>query len=175
MADQTYVTDEMRAALGKEYGEQISYPIAASDIRKWAMAIYYPDEPPRLFWDEEYAATTKWGGIVAPEEFNPFGWISASPRPTFGRSSGDGQGAPDVENNVGVAGPGLEHMLNGGMEVEYGVRMRPGDVIRSITSLTSYSEREGRLGLMLFTISESRWTNQDKELVKKTSSILIRY
>ena len=61
------------------------------------------------------------------------------------------------------------------MEVEYGTRMRGGDVITSVTRLADYTEREGRLGLMLFTIAEASWTNQSGELVKRTRTTLIRY
>ena len=53
--------------------------------------------------------------------------------------------------------------------------MRPGDVITSVTRLHSYSEKEGRMGLMLFTTSETTWTNQNDEVVKKTRGIHIRY
>ena len=67
-------------------------------------------------------------------------------------------------------------MLNGGMEVEYtGVPMRPGDVVRAVTVLADYSERTGRLGLMLFTTTEQRWTNQRGELIKTQRDVLIRY
>ena len=61
------------------------------------------------------------------------------------------------------------------MEVEYGVRMRPGDVITSVRRLAEYQEREGRLGLMLFTTTEDVWTNQDDQLVKTSRSAVIRY
>ena len=72
--------------------------------------------------------------------------------------------------------PITKFVLNGGVEVEYtGVRMRPGDVIRSVTSLAEYRERAGRLGLMLFTITENRWTNQRGELVKTSRNTLISY
>jgi hypothetical protein len=169
------VSDAMRAAIGRTYGHVRSYPIAASDIRRWAIAIYYPEEPPRLFWDEEHARTTPYGGIVAPEDFNPFAWMAADPPGLQARPSG---GRPDefVEGKLGVPGPRLEHMLNGGSTLRYGpARMRPGDVISAETSLADYREREGRLGLMLFTISETRWTNQDGEHVKTSSNTLIRY
>ena len=48
-----------------------------------ALAVYYPDVPPRLFWDEEYARSTRHGGIVAPEDFNPFAWFTADGRRVF--------------------------------------------------------------------------------------------
>jgi hypothetical protein len=53
--------------------------------------------------------------------------------------------------------------------------VRPGDVITSVTRLAGYSEREGRLGLMLFTTTEDTWTNGDGALVKKSRMTLIRY
>jgi hypothetical protein len=169
----TWITDEMRAAVGTEYGERFSFPISVSDIRKWAQAVYYPEPPPREYWDEEYAATTRFGGIVAPEEFNPFAWMSAAGPP---RADGPSMLASGTEARLGLAAPATSHMLNGGMECTYTrVRMRPGDVIRAVTILGEYSEREGRLGLMLFTTTESRWTNQDGELVKSDRNVLIRY
>ena len=69
------VTDGMRSRLGVwgEWGQWCP-PIRDSDIRRWALAVYWPAMPPRRFWDEEYARTTRSGGIVAPDEFNPFAW-----------------------------------------------------------------------------------------------------
>ena len=44
-----------------------------------------------------------------------------------------------------------------------------------VMRLGEYSEREGRLGLMLFTVTETLWTNQDGALVKTQRDVLIRY
>jgi len=167
------ITEDMLGADGRETRRSVSYPISVSDIRRWAIAVYYPEEPPRLFWDEAYAATTVHGGIVAPEDFNPFAWMAAEPR---GLPETIGGYDPDqTEKTLGVTGPGLRNLLNGGMEVEYGVRMRPGDVITSVSRLAGYKEREGRLGLMLFTSSETLWTNQRDEFVKRNVGTVIRY
>ena len=165
----SHISPEMTAAIGRELGRRQSFPISDSDIRKWAIAIYYPEDPPRLFWDAAYAATTIHGGIVAPEDFNPFAWMSADPP---GIRHG---GYVGLEASLGVEPPDTRFMLNGGLEVTYGVRMRPGDVITSVSSLTGYQERQGRLGLMLLSTQSDRWTNQDDELVKSTSMTLIRY
>jgi hypothetical protein len=181
VAETTYISDEMRALVGRETGTQTAPPIDRSDIRRWAMAVYYPDTPPRLFWDEAYAATTVHGGIVAPEEFNPFAWpiadpdeADAAPRRGFGPSPEGYVGGP--ESAFGVAPPPVRFQLNGGNEVEYsGVRMRPGDVITSTGSIADFHERQGRLGLMLMSVNESRWTNQRGELVKISRGTLIRY
>ena len=169
---ETQITPEMQAAVGREYRWATSYPIAASDIRRWAIAVYYPEPAPPLYWDEEYAAKTPWGGIVAPEEFNPFAWMRAEPKGDLGPEAA----RPWPELHLGVTPPETRANIVAGMEMEHsGVRMRPGDVIRAVTRLAGYHERQGRLGLMLFTTSEERWTNQRGELVRTGRIILIRY
>jgi hypothetical protein len=168
----SYITAEMQAAVGRELARMTSYPITDSDIRRWAVAVYYPEEPPRLFWDAEYAAGTVHGGIVAPEEFNPFAWLAAG---GTHRSRARGGGDESPEKLLGIQGPGLKRGVNAGIEVEYGVRMRPGDVITSVRRLASYREREGRLGQMLITTTEDVWTNQNGETVKTTRGTGISY
>lgn len=170
----THISAAMRQAVGREYGAMTSYPITVSDIRRWAAAVYWPETPPRLYWDEEYAQGTRHHGIVAPEEYNPFAWLTPD---TGGapRQASPHHDTDDIERRLGVKGPGLGHMLNGGADVEYGERMRPGDVIRSVTELTGYRERPGRLGLMLFTVFTTIWTNQREQLVKSQAGTLIRY
>ena len=171
----TWITSEMEALTGVELGGQTSLPIGASDIRRWAIAVYFPTPPPRHYWDEEYAAT-RHGGLVAPEEFNPFAWMTAAGPPerreTFDVGSA---GARGVESRFGVEAPATKFVLNGGIEVTYGVRMRPGDVITSVSRHAGYAERTGRLGLMLFTYNDSEWTNQAGQWVKTVRSTGIRY
>ena len=171
----TNISDAMQAAIGGELSRGTSFPITDSDIRRWAIAVYYPEPAPRLFWDADYAAGTSHGGIVAPEEFNPFAWMT-QPDPDRQEQS---DLAPtrfvSAEETLGVEPAPVTNLINGGSEVEYGVRMRPGDVITSVTRLAGYSEREGRLGLMLFTTSEDTWTNQRSETVRTSRGTLIRY
>lgn len=173
---ETWISDEMRAAVGREFGSpRRSVPIELSDIRRWALAIYYPESPPRLFWDEAYAAGTSHGGIVAPEEFNPFAWFTADGPvlpPTFeGPVRGSGP-----EQALGIKAPDTNFIMNGGLEMVHGARMRPGDVITSgLTKLVENRERETRLGLMLFTVTENSWTNQRGDMVRITRSTLLRY
>ena len=166
------ITPEMEALVGREYRSFTSFPIAASDIRRWAIAVYYPEPPPRLYWDEDYAAQTRWGGIVAPEEFNPFSWMRAEPKGDIGNRPHSL--TPEVL--FGVTPPPTRAHVMVGIETEHtGVRMRPGDVIRASARLAGYSERVGRLGLMLFTTTEDRWVNQHDELVQTNRTTLIRY
>jgi hypothetical protein len=168
----SHISDKMRAAVGRVVEWRVSFPVSESDIRRWAVAVYYPDEPPRRFWDAEYAQRVH-GGIAAPEEFNPFAWLAADQMvPEIAPLPRD----PDkFEKAIGIAGPGLRHQINGGTESVYGAATRPGDVIRSETRLKDYRERRGRLGLMLITRTEAVWTNQRGELVQTGINTAIRY
>jgi hypothetical protein len=172
MAD-TNISEAMRAVIGQEYGRSTSFPVSPSDIRKWAIAVYHPAPPPAIFWDEKAAQSGPYGELVAPEDFNPFAWMTADGPQTD--TGGDPNDPDNTEKTVGIEGPGLKYQLNGGMEVEYGAPIRPGDVITSVSNIASYTEREGRLGLMLFTVMENIWTNQDDELARRSRLTLIRY
>ena len=64
----TYISDEMDAAVGTEMGRSTSFPIAARDIRRWALAVYHPEPPPPLFWDAEHAASALYLGVLTRED-----------------------------------------------------------------------------------------------------------
>lgn len=172
---ESYITPEMRAAIGTASEPLVSPPVSLSEIRRFAMAAYWPKVPPRRYWDEEYAKGTRSGGIVAPSEFNPFGWM-------VGRASIGPQPDPiDAEQarkeaTRQIRPPGApERYLFGGMTAAYHAVMRPGDVITSVVSLADLFERSGRMGLMLFYVTEERWTNQNGDLVKTVRSDNILY
>jgi N-terminal half of MaoC dehydratase len=169
----SHISAEMSRCVGREFAKVVSFPVCESDIRRWAIAIYYPEPAPAVFLDAAVAAASPQGGIVAPEEFNPFAWRAAEVSELV---PGVDPLDPDAtEKRLGIGGPGLRNRLNGGLSVEYGVRMRPGDVIVSVSRVAEYREREGRLGLMLFTGLEDEWTNQRGELVRRFRMDLIRY
>ena len=170
-ASSPLVTERMREMQGEWTRAVHSRPIATSDIEKWAIAVYWPERPPRIYWDEEYARTTRWGGIVAPRGFNPFAWPIDRPDhldfwaidcilPYPSR--------PDARPRGGGG-------MNGGQADSYGARMRPGDVISQSCALVDWKERETRLGPTLFTVAEHRWTNQHGELVRRRRNTLLRF
>lgn len=162
-AGETLVGPELVASRGRWGPESVSYPVSTSDIRRWAIAVYWPETPPRLFWDEAYAKTTRWGGIVAPEDFNPFAWpVPSAPVKPAGAMPGQ---TPPKGGNV----------LNGGQVDTFFGRIRPGDVITQRTRLSDWEERTGRLGLMLFLHHESEWYNQSGELLKRRVATSIWY
>ena len=169
---ETLVTSQMEAALGVWSEPMYSHPISTSDIRRWAIANYYPEPPPRLFWDEGYASTTRWGGIIAPPEFNPFAWQIDTPQDRQFWHSDNNLPRPSIPRDPNT--PGGQGM-NGGQDDRYGVPMRPGDVIKETFALARWDERIGRLGLTLFTFTEIRWENQQNALVRLRTTINVRY
>ncbi len=167
-AEETLVTQEMIDRKGVWGGQRTSPPISESDIRKWAIATYWPEKPPRIYWDLEYAKTTRHDGIIGPPDFNPFAWPVERLRPPRAAT------AAASEDRDGVPRRRLTGM-NGGQTDTYGAPMRPGDIIESRTRLVDWKERQGRLGLTLYTFTETEWTNQHGELVRRRISTGIRY
>lgn len=139
--------------LGRELAPDTAWPVGANDIRRWAMATWYPDDPPAAFLDEGVASRGPWGGLVAPRDFNPFSWTRCTPPDTYPWMRGMG------------SEPGRRG-LNGGQRNRYFAPIRPGDAITQVVRLVDAYEKQGRLGPMLFLVDEARWTNQRGELVR---------
>jgi acyl dehydratase len=156
---ETLIVPELADSQGRWGEPQYSPAVTASDIRKWAIATYWPQTPPPIHWDEAYAATTRWGGIIAPRDFNPFAWpVRRTPLAPL----------------PGPAGVRLTS-LNGGQVETYGAPQRPGDVIVDRVRVKDFHERQGRFGLMLYVDVENEWTNQAGAFVRRRISTFIRY
>ena len=106
----TLISPAMVESKGNWSEPRLSPPISASDIRKWAIATYWPEPPPPIYWDEAYAKTTRWGGIIAPPDFNPFAWPVRRMAPPA---------AAQPAGGVRLTG------MNGGQTDTYGAPMRP--------------------------------------------------
>jgi hypothetical protein len=168
----SHVSAAMRGAIGSRISRRVSFPVSASDIRKWAIAVYYPHRPPRRYWDHDYVDSILGGRLVAPQEFNPFAWLTADPS---GFSETDKLDADILEKALGIPGPGLTRQLNGGLDVEYLGEIAEGDVVTAVRVLDDYRERDGRLGRMLFTTVRETWTNQLGTTVQVRLQTGIRY
>jgi hypothetical protein len=175
VSDLGLVRPDMAAIVGRPYGITYSYPVTASDIRRWAIAVYHPEPPPAHYLDPEAEAA---GRLVAPLDISVFAWAAARTEPNEKAIEVDAKykAVGAMEQNLGVTPPELLRALNGGLVVDYtGVRIRPGDVIRSETVIAQYQEKESRLGPMLVTDIATTWTNQDGERIKTSTMSLIRY
>jgi acyl dehydratase len=149
----THLDAETLAWLGRPLAPDRAWPVCENDVRRWAIATWYPEEPPAEFLDEAAAARGPWGGMVAPRDFNPFAWTRCTPPDTYPWMRGMG------------SEPGRRG-LNAGQRNRYYAPIRPGDTINSVVRLVDAYEKQGRLGAMMFLVDEARWTNQRGELVR---------
>ena len=100
--------------LGKPLAPDTAYAVCENDIRRWAIATFYPEEAPVEFLDDAAARRGPWGGMVAPRDFNPFAWTRCTPPDTYPWMRGMG------------TEPGRRG-LNGGQRNSYFAPIRPGD------------------------------------------------
>ena len=74
-----YITDEVKAVIGAHNGPVLAYhPVEASEVRRFFQAIM--DPAPR-YWDEAWARSSRYGGLVAPPAFPPLAFRRAPTDP----------------------------------------------------------------------------------------------
>src|SRR5262245_5223342 len=136
-------------------GAQPKLPFDANDIRRFVQGM---DNPHRLYWDDDYAASSPFGGIVAPQSY-------------FGGGPGTGA-TPAIQGVI----PG-SHMLFGGDEQWfYGTRIYPGDRLRLARMIVDYRVTDTRFaGPTMFSRGDTTYVNQRGEYVAKQRSTAIRY
>lgn len=123
-------------------GAEFIFEVEKRHIRQFAEAI--GDINP-LYVDEEFAAKTSYGGIIAPPTF-PI---------AIGQDSGE---SLDL---------GLEQkrMLHGEQEFIYSRPIRPGDRLHCQMKVSNVYEREGRNGKMQFLILDTEMKDESGEMV----------
>jgi len=131
-------------------------PVAATDIRRWVMAMDYPNP---LHWDEEFARASRFGRLVAPQSFAAAMDYVHGVRPSL----------------VGHI-PG-SHMIFGGEEWWfYGPRIFPGDRIDHERIFQGYKLAETKFaGETMFSFGDTIHKNQHGEVIAKARSTSIRY
>ena len=175
--DQTYITPEVKALIGMEGEPQTCWePVERSEIRRFAQAVM-DDDP--IFWNDDYAKNTRYGGVVAPPLFplfahrrppdTPDPLAEAVTNPEF-----DGFAGLMTTGLPPVPLPHLPRLLNGGNEVEFYQLPRLGDRITARSKYLDIYEKSGRSGTMVFIVIETRYTNQHDELLMVSRVTLIR-
>ena len=183
-APEHVVTDEHRALIGVEADPVTSAePLERGAMRRFVQAIMDTDP---VYWDEEYAKGTRYGGVVvpplaitsvsrrragSPDPLDHFkvdpDWDGASPPAGVVRPVEPGSLPP-------VITPTLPRLLNGGVAAEFFAYGRPGDYITARQKYVDITERTGRDGLMAIIVTETAYTNQDGLLLCKVRQTLIR-
>ena len=137
-------------------GGQLKEPVHINDIRRWAQGMQNPNP---VYYDEEYAAESFYGEIVAPQSF------------TVCTDVGHGA-TPAIQGHIPD-----QHMLFGGDEWWFfGPRIRPGDHIRQERMLFDYKVTQTKFaGPTMFSRGDTTYINQRGEVVAKQRSTSIRY
>jgi hypothetical protein len=128
-----------------------------SFIKKWCVA---NEDFNALWWDEEYAKNSRWGGITAP----PLYAIAADDglEPTFEGFAYVYAHEKELENHM--------RSLEADTTWEFFEPIRPGDVIDSTAKLSDVIWKQGKRGRLLIIYSETELKNQKGELVARNNS-----
>ncbi|HXK25745.1 MAG TPA: MaoC family dehydratase N-terminal domain-containing protein, partial [Myxococcota bacterium] len=131
-------------------------PIHPNDLRRWAQGMQNPNP---LYFDEQYAAQSRFGRLVAPQSF------------AVCTDTSHGAG-PAIQGTI----PG-QHMIFGGDEWWFfGPRIEPGDRIQHDRMLFDYKVAETKFsGPTLFSRGDTTYINQRGEPVCKQRSTSVRY
>jgi acyl dehydratase len=136
-------------------GQQFKEPFQTNDIRRFVQGTANANP---LYFDEEYAAQSRFGRIVAPQSY-------------FGGGPGTGA-TPAIQGSI----PGT-HMLFGGDEFWFfGPRVFPGDKLRLERMLFDYKVANTTFaGPTMFSRGDTVYYNQHGESIARQRSTSIRY
>jgi acyl dehydratase len=150
--------DALKHLIGKKSNPRV-YEVTRLDIRKIADAA--GDRNP-LYWDDDYAAGSRYGSIVAPPDF--FGWpVKWEPNQTFVNSSELGEYMFKELTKAGY-----NRAINAGMESEFFKPIFPGGVLVLTSEIISLEEKEGKTGgKMLLSSMETTVVNQNGDIVAR--------
>jgi hypothetical protein len=137
-------------------GGYLKDPVHVNDIRRWVQAMQNPNP---LYYDDGFAAESRFGRIVAPQ--------------SFAVATDVGHGAtPAIQGEI----PG-SHMIFGGDEWWFfGPRIEPGDHLNQERMLFDYKVTDTKFaGPTMFARGDTTYINQRGEMVAKQRSTSIRY
>lgn len=158
MAEQSIVPPEVEALRGKEFTWKASEEVGKSNIRLFALSINHMDP---LFFDQDTAGKSKYGGIVAPPTFICETWQYRS-------MDVDTAGYPSDWLEIPVG-----RVVRAGNEYEFFEPLRPEDVLSVRMRVSDIIGREGKSGPMIFVTFEYEYKNQDGKLLAKHRETMV--
>lgn len=166
MVDDDYtpvINDEIRLWVGHE-GPSETASVTQRDIEQYAHAV---GNLSPLFLDEAEAKRSPFGGIVAPFQFYSIPFIQPRQHDELkedGIPGGGGGARPPIP---------LPRTMAGGQEVEYMRPIRPGDVLTRQSRISSIEERRGSTGPLVFTETETTYSDAEGDPVVVVRSTAI--
>jgi acyl dehydratase len=144
--EQGYITDAMRAQIGKET-PPVTYEIDKNSVRMFARSVGHTDP---IYYDEAEAKKAGYRSLPCPP-----GYLGT---PVF-----------DPRRSGQVAFARIEtpfkRVLNGGTEIEYLETPCAGDTLTATSKVVEIQERQGSLGPMIITFNETTYKDQDGKVV----------
>ncbi len=157
MSEKPFDTSDVDRWIGVPLGgSHMRDPVHVNDIRRWAQGMQNPHP---LYYDEAYAASSRFGRIVAPQ--------------SFAVCTDDSHGAaPAIQGHIDG-----QHMLFGGDEWWFhGPRIFPEDRLRQERMLFDYKVTQTKFaGPTMFSRGDTTYINHRGEVVAKQRSTSIRY
>ena len=142
------ITDEMRAAIGKETPPW-TYEVTTTSVRAFARGVGYTDP---VYFDVAAAKKAGYRSLPAPPTY--LGTPVFVPGQSSDTFSTPNAGMPSVKH-------GLSGLLDGGTETEYLDQICAGDTLTAVGTVSDFQIRESKaLGKMLITTMETTFTNQ---------------
>jgi acyl dehydratase len=149
-SEKSVITDELLAFIGVE-SKPATYEIERHAVERFACAI---GDPNPLYSNEISARSSSYGSLIAP--------------PTFFRSLLPGDYPTTYPEP-------FAHILDGGSKYRYFEPVRVDDQISVVRKITDLFEKRGRMGTMLFKITEITYTNQHGQTVATQATTTITY
>ena len=151
------MTDEIKAMIGT-LSEPVIMEVGRVAIRRYADAV--GDDNP-LFHEVEDAKAAGYEDIICPPGF--WGW------PIKGRAT---IGGMSIVGAVLIKA-GLWRILDGGVDQEFYIPIRAGDILTAYSKIADIREREGKAGKMVFTTVETTYLNQNGDTVAVNRATII--
>ena len=157
MTDKTLDCSDLDRHMGKPIQPgRLKEPLANNDIRRWVQAMHYPN---RVHYEDEFAAQSRFGRIVAPQ--------------SFAVATDDGHGtAPACVGLIPNS-----HLIFGGDEWWFhGPRIYGGDLIHNERVPLDYVVKDTKFaGPTCFQRGDNRYYNAQGDLIATQRSTSIRY
>jgi acyl dehydratase len=153
--------EEIKSLVGQVFSTSV-FEINKESIRRFADAV--GDRNP-LYRDEEYAAGSKYGSIIAPPGYNSSVRFWESP-------SEESPGTAEALGLFGLidalAQAGYRSILDSGIDYEFFEPIKAGDIITSTAVVKDIKERKSEDGSMVFLVTDTTYTNQNGDKVATT-------
>ncbi len=150
MTQESNMLDRLRTMIGKKMAVTSPEEFGRASIRYFAQAV--GDMNP-LYWDEEYAKKTRYGGIIAPPTF-----VCETMQYLVGEV--DETGGPARRFGLPI---GTE--IRGGHDYEFFRSVRPDDILTARWKVKDVYEKKGRSGKLYFLVYDITYTNQRNALL----------